>query len=106
MAVVESGTGATDSASSVSPHIRYPAAVTLIALDPDLPTGSQRVMVEAAPARSDLRWRLDGATLANTDSRGRADWTPAAGKDTLALVDLDGRTLATVAFEVRGNTAP
>jgi len=61
---------------------------------------------EAAPARADLRWQLDGATLANTDSRGRADWTPAAGKHTLALVDLEGRTLATVAFEVRGNTVP
>ena len=106
MAVIESSTGGADSASTVSPRIRYPAADTIIALDPDIPTGAQRVVFEAAPAAAGLRWRLDGTTLANTDSRGRADWTPATGKHMLALVDLDGRTLATVAFEVRGNSAP
>jgi penicillin-binding protein 1C len=106
MALVESSTGATDSVSAISPRIRYPVADTIIALDPDIPTGSQRVVFEAAPARADLLWRLDGTTLNHTDARGRADWTPAAGKHTLALLDPDGRTLATVAFEVRGDERP
>jgi penicillin-binding protein 1C len=104
MAVIES-TGGAGRASAVSPRIRYPAADTIIALDPDIPTAAQRVVFEAAPAAGGLRWRLDGTPLANADSRGRADWTPATGKHILALVDLDGRTLAMVAFEVRGNSA-
>ena len=57
-----------------------------------------------SPAIDGLRWRLHGAILANSDSHGRTDRTPAPGKHTLALVDLDGRTLATVAFEVRGRS--
>ena len=106
MGLVESSTGAVDGVSAISPRIRYPVAGAIIALDPDIPTGSQRVVFEAAPARADLLWRLDGATLAHTDARGRADWAPAAGKHTLALLDQDGRTLATVAFEVRGDARP
>jgi penicillin-binding protein 1C len=85
------------------PRIRYPAADTVIALDPDIPPGAQRVVFEASPAIEGLQWRLDGATLADTDARGRADWAPAPGKHTLALVDPDGRMLSVVAFEVRGN---
>ena len=105
MGVIESNaSGAAQPIASVTPRIRYPAADTIIALDPDVPTGAQRVVFEPSPAIDGLRWRLNGAILANTDSHGRADWTPAPGKHTLALVDLDGRTLAMVAFEVRGRS--
>jgi hypothetical protein len=38
--------------------------------------------------------------------RGRADWAPVPGHHTLTLEDASGRTLSTVAFEVRGNPAP
>ena len=106
MGVVESNaSGTADAAASATPHIRYPAADTVIALDPDIPNGAQRVVFEASPAIDGLHWRLDGTTVANTDSHSRADWTPAPGKHTLALLAVDGRTLATVAFEVRGSLA-
>jgi penicillin-binding protein 1C len=105
MGVIESNAGGAGRVSVATPRIRYPAADTIIALDPDIPTASQRVVFEASPAIGGLGWRLDGATLPNTDAYGRADWTPAPGKHTLALVGVDGRTLAMVAFEVRGNSA-
>ena len=104
MSVVESYASGGSSASVVTPRIRYPAADTIIALDPDIPAGAQRVVFEASPASAGLSWRLDGMTLANADSRGRADWDPAPGRHTLALVDVDGKLLSTIEFEVRGNS--
>ena len=86
-----------------TPRIRYPAAGTIIALDPDVPATAQRVVFEAAPMTEGLRWRLDGAELMDSDARGRADWAPASGRHTLTLEDSDGTLLSTVSFEVRGN---
>jgi penicillin-binding protein 1C len=99
MAVVraaEGGTGAT-------PRIRYPAADTVIAIDPDLPPGRQRVPLEAAPGGTDLVWRLDGAIVPGEG--GRASWVPRPGRHRLVLEDAQGRVLAHVAFEVRGDPA-
>ncbi len=104
MNVIQSNVHGADGAAAIAPRIRYPAADTIIALDPDIPAFAQRVVFEAAPAIAGLEWRLDGATLASTDAQGRADWAPAAGKHSLALVDSDGRTLSVVVFEVRGNS--
>jgi len=105
ISVVEGYTGGASNGveSLLTPHIRYPTADTIIALDPDIPPGAQRVVFEAAPAIEGLHWRLDGETLADADPRGRADWAPAPGKHQLALVGPDGRMLSVVAFEVRGN---
>jgi penicillin-binding protein 1C len=104
MSVIQSNPHGAGGATALAPRIRYPAADTIIALDPDIPAGAQRVAFEAAPAIAGLGWRLDGATLPSSDARGHADWAPAAGKHSLALVDSDGRTLSVVAFEVRGNS--
>lgn len=106
MTVVESSVSGANNAtvSGLTPRIRYPAADTIIALDPDIPTGAQRLVFEASPPVEGLHWRLDGVALADTDAHGRADWAPAPGKHTLALVSLDGTTLSTIAFEVRGNS--
>ena len=76
----------------------------IIALDPDVPIGAQRVVFEASPALAGSRWRLDGATLSEGDARGRADWAPSSGKHTLTLEDSDGMPLSTVSFEVRGGS--
>jgi penicillin-binding protein 1C len=100
MTVVES-----TSTESVAPRIRYPAADAIIALDPDIPVGAQRVVFEAAPATAGFRWRLDGALLGEGDARGRFDWRPSRGRHTLELENADGRALSTAAFEVRGNAA-
>jgi len=103
MSVVESSrSGSASSDAALAPRIRYPAAGTVIALDPDIPVGAQRVVFEASPASAGSRWRLDGAALSESDAWGRADWTPASGRHTLTLEDSDGITVSTVSFEVRG----
>jgi penicillin-binding protein 1C len=92
------------SVTTATPAIRYPTADTIIALDPDIPAGRERVVFSAAPAIAGMRWRIDDAVL--PAERGRADWAPVPGRHTLSLEDASGRTLSTVAFEVRGNPAP
>jgi len=105
MTVGESSrSGSASSDATLAPRIRYPAAGMIIALDPDIPAGAQRVVFEASPALAGSRWRLDGATLSESDARGRADWTPASGRHTLTLEDSDGITVSTVSFEVRGGS--
>jgi penicillin-binding protein 1C len=99
MAVVHGADGGT----TATPRIRYPAPDTVIAVDPDIAPGRQKVVFEAAPAVPGISWRLDGDTL--PDDRGRAVWIPRPGRHTLALEDDSGRTLSQVAFEVRGDPA-
>jgi penicillin-binding protein 1C len=100
MALVSSGASGT----VASPRIRYPSPDTIIALDPDLPPGRQRVIFEAAPVVPGLAWRLDNATLA--DTRGRASWIPQPGRHTLELTDASGGVVSRVQFEVRGDPGP
>ena len=94
----------TETGTATTPRIRYPAPDTVIAIDPDLPSGRQRVVFEAAPAVPGLTWRLDDAAL--PDERGRALWTPRPGRHTLALADATGRVVSRVTFEVRGDPLP
>jgi penicillin-binding protein 1C len=85
---------------AVTPQIRYPAADTIVALDPDIPPAHQRVAFVASSHRDDVAWSLDGRTL---DERGtRVLWSPAPGRHVLSLVDARGLAVSTVAFEVRG----
>jgi len=88
---------------SATPTIRYPTADTIIALDPDIPPGSERVVFSASPAIPGLQWRIGDAVL--PAERGRADWTPVPGRHTLVLEDAGGKQLSTLEFEVRGNAA-
>ena len=87
--------------AAASPRIRYPAEDAIIALDPDIPDGAERIVFEASPALPSLRWRLDDALLAGVG--GRADWRPVAGRHLLVLKDEEGRLLSSVGFEVRGH---
>lgn len=91
-------------ASTLIPRIRYPAAETLIALDPDIPAGHQRVAFVAAPGSPDLRWRLDDELLAGRGAR--VLWTPVAGRHRVVLEDGEGAPLAETTFEVRGGIGP
>ena len=90
------------SAASVHAHFRisYPAAGTVIALDPDIPAASQKVFFEAEPGGCDLGWLLDGEPAGSADSL--VLWSPLKGKHRLALVDRTDRILDSVEFEVRG----
>ena len=82
-------------------RILYPVSGSVIALDPDMPLGRQRLFFEAQPRDRRLRWKLDG------DDRGSAGalqlWKPQPGTHTLALLDEADRVLDTVQFRVRGN---
>lgn len=85
-------------------RISYPAAGTVIALDPDIPAVSQKVFFEAEPGGRDLLWLLDGEPAGSADSL--LLWSPLKGRHRLALVDRAERILDSVEFEVRGNPAP
>jgi penicillin-binding protein 1C len=86
-------------AEAPRPRLASPVAGTIIALDPDIPPGQQSVPFEA-DAGAGLRFALNGRDLG--DARSPFDWNPAPGRYTLSLVDRDGRTLDSTAFEVRG----
>jgi penicillin-binding protein 1C len=89
--------------SALTPHIRYPAPDTIIALDPDIADEHQRVMFQASPVVAGMRWRIGDELLA--DARGRAAWSPVPGHFTLYLENESGQALSSVPFEVRGNIA-
>jgi penicillin-binding protein 1C len=94
------GNGAQGFATGATPTIRYPAADTIIALDPDIPSGRERVIFLASPAVPGLQWRIDDVVL--IAERGRADWKPVPGRHMLVLEDAEGKPLSSVRFEVRG----
>jgi penicillin-binding protein 1C len=80
-------------------RIVYPAAGTIIALDPDIPSGAQKLFFEAQPDGNLFQWTLDGQTLGPANSL--LPWTPVQGKHSIALVDRSGRTVDHASFEVR-----
>jgi penicillin-binding protein 1C len=94
------GNSAQGFATSATPTIRYPAADTVIALDPDIPSDRERVVFSASPAVPGLQWRIDDVVL--VAERGRADWKPVPGHHMLVLEDAEGKPLSSVRFEVRG----
>ena len=88
--------------ASAAASIVYPADGQIIALDPDIPTDSQRVQFEAQSAPAGSSWQLDGGAVAGTDA---VLWPPALGRHRLALLDALGNALDSIEFEVRGSPA-
>ena len=86
-------------------RIEYPAAGTVLALDPDIPPQRQRLaLCLSAPAEPGWRWRLDGRLLGRATAP--AHWLPQPGRHRLSLEDRRGRELDAVAFQVRAMKAP
>jgi penicillin-binding protein 1C len=83
------------------PHIKAPVSGTRIALDPDVPPGRQRLLLEAEGAEPPWRWRLDGADLGTAAAPSL--WEPTAGHHVLELVNAGGAVQDGVAFDVRGH---
>jgi len=81
-------------------RILYPAANTIIALDPDMPSEDQKLFFEASRNVETLQWKLDGREIGNASELFL--WTPMPGKHSLSLVDEADRIIDSVAFEVRG----
>lgn len=81
-------------------RISYPAEGMVIALDPDIPPGRQRLPLQlSARAAAGWQWRIDGQPAGRADRISR--WLPQPGKHRLALVDAQDAELDAVAFEVR-----
>jgi penicillin-binding protein 1C len=92
--------GSTGSTTGALARIAAPAAGTILALDPDIPAGRQRVPFEARDAVAGQRWLLDGAVIG--EATELLLWPAASGRHRLSLVAKDGRILDTVRFVVRG----
>jgi len=75
--------------------IASPRDGSIFALDPDIPPAAQRITFEGEHGT----WRLDGHVVGVAD---RMRWAPWPGRHRLELIAPSGRTLQTVAFEVRG----
>ncbi len=80
------------------PRIIYPPSDVVIALDPDIPGPSQRVIFEASGGRNATTWMLNGQLIGEGDLHL---WKPLRGKHLLELVDRDRRALDHVTFTVR-----
>ncbi|MCC2957451.1 penicillin-binding protein 1C [Massilia sp. IC2-477] len=83
-----------------SPRIVYPVDGSIVAVDPDIPDGVERVLFQAQGA-GEHRWRLDGKDVGLASNP--LAWHPAVGEHRLELVDGSGKAVSTSRFEVRGN---
>lgn len=82
---------------TVPPRITYPPSQAVLAIDPDVPPGHQRLFLESNSGSEDVLWMMDGMPLARGST---AYWTPERGAFTLSLVQ-DGRPVDEVSFQVR-----
>lgn len=82
-----------------NPRILYPPPGTVMAMDPDIPPGRQKVFFLSQAGAEDCRWVLNGLPFGGP---GRTSWDLRPGKFFLALVDGRNRVLDAVHFEVRG----
>jgi penicillin-binding protein 1C len=81
------------------PRVRSPVAGTRIALDPDIPSDRQGVLLDADGA-SGGRWRLDGTDVGPAGTPRL--WRPVPGRHLLELVDASGAVQDRVEFAVHG----
>ena len=81
-------------------RITYPAEGTILALDPDIPPGRQRVEFRLSGAAGHgWKWELDGRPLNAASATIR--WLPQPGRHRLRLVDAHGSPIDEVSFDVR-----
>jgi penicillin-binding protein 1C len=88
------------SPKAVQARIVAPVGGTIVALDPDIPAGRQRLPFEARDATPGQRWLLDGAVLG--EATDLVLWPPEPGRHRLSVVARDGSILDAVTFVVRG----
>ncbi len=81
-------------------RITSPVDGSIVAFDPDIPFGQQKISFEGSQCSPSMRWKLDGVDL------GPASvallWTPRSGSHRIALVGRSNRAIDTVTFQVRG----
>jgi penicillin-binding protein 1C len=86
------------------PRIAAPPDGVIVALDPDIPPGNQRVVFSTQGVEGlAAEWVLDGEPIGPAGEPVR--WAPVPGSHRLAL-HADGRELDAVSFRVRGVPRP
>jgi penicillin-binding protein 1C len=86
------------------PRIAAPPDGVIVALDPDIPPGNQRLVFDAQGVQGlSAEWVLDGVPIGPAGEPVR--WAPVPGGHRLAL-QADGRELDAVSFRVRGVPRP
>ncbi|MEX8518567.1 MAG: penicillin-binding protein 1C [Leptothrix sp. (in: b-proteobacteria)] len=81
-------------------HIDTPADGSILALDPDIPPGRQRIALRlSGPAGPGWRWQMDGQPIGLASQPQR--WLLQPGRHHLLLQDARGQTVEAVRFEVR-----
>ena len=86
--------------AALRPGIESPANGMIIAMDPDIPAGHQRVLIAVRGARPGMKVRLNGRMLGS--AVGGRLWLPQPGSYYLTLEDSQGQQLDRVLFKVRG----
>ena len=85
------------STSTGKVRITAPSSGTIIALDPDIPPGNQRLIFTAE--RDNVRWLIDGRGFAKGAA---AQWAPWPGRHLIQLTGFNGEALDEIRIEVRG----
>lgn len=88
-------------AGEESARIADPVDGTVIALDPDMPAGVQRLALRTGKEASNmasLRWHIDGQLVAEGPT---AHWIPRPGRHRVVLTDGGGKPLDQVTIHVR-----
>ncbi len=80
------------------PKIIYPPDEVIIAIDPDIPVGQQKIFFEATTGTNDLQWILNGAVVGYGTM---CPWKPVGGSYTLKLTDAAAHVLDEKTFTVR-----
>ena len=89
------------STGQVNQRILYPPSGTVIAFDPDIPAGLQKIFFISQTHENDFQWILNGHPL---ETVGKAvPWSPKVGKYFLAIAKGKEKVLDYVYFEVRGS---
>lgn len=86
--------------ASQPPRIESPADGMIVALDPDIPSRNQKLVIRAKPARLGTEFVLDDRPLG--EATGILKWQPVPGNHILKLRDKDGRIWDSIKFQVRG----
>lgn len=87
---------------TVRPSIQSPANGMIIAIDPDIPWGHQRVLIAVRGSRPGMKLMLNDRSLG--PAARDLLWQPRPGSYYLTLEDASGRQLDRVLFRVRGVT--
>jgi penicillin-binding protein 1C len=88
--------------ATARPSIQSPANGMIIAIDPDIPAGHQRVLIAVRGARRGMKLVLNDRSLGSA-TRDRL-WQPRPGAYYLTLEDANGQKLDRVLFRVRAGS--